>query len=200
MLKQQEEGDGRLLGRIAQCAGPAREQARHADHSQDNGDGDGGDADPDPQVAVGLRGERAHPESRDEEVVRENGNGQDVHELPAQKARVEVVRALDQVVVDFRLDADGDAADYNQPHHHGALDVVGYEADFEPAEGGVDGRDGAFNDDGGEAVEAREGGDDLLERREFRNHVQEQGDQPAFRLGQPSRTVFLMRADISQER
>lgn len=174
LLEQQEERDAALLGRVAERAGPAREEAAHAHDGEDDGDRDRGEADAHVEVPVGLGRERAHPETRQEEVVGQDGHGEDVEELPPQEGRVEVVGLFDQVVRDFRLDADRDDADDDQAQDHGALDVVRDETDLEPAQRGVDRRDGALHNDSGQAVQTGQGIDDLLKSRELGDHVEEE--------------------------
>ena len=65
------------------------------------------------------------------------------------------------------LNANSDDANYDQTDDHGALDVIGDEADAEAAGCGVQGCDEAFDNNGRQAIEAGQKVDDLLEGGEF---------------------------------
>jgi hypothetical protein len=70
-----------------------------------------------------------------EEVVGEDGDGEDVDELPAEEVALGEAGGFDQAGVDVDLDADGDGGDEDEAHDHGSLDVVGEEGNFETSDG-----------------------------------------------------------------
>lgn len=130
--------------------------------------------------------------SYQEEVVGQDGDWEDVKELPSQEGGLQQAGRLDQRRVNIDLDADGDGGDRDKADDHGSLDVVGDEGDLESSHGcevvsrhfggisgarrtSVDGRDDAFHNDDREAVQSREEVDHLSDGRQFRHHVQEQG-------------------------
>ncbi|GKT95252.1 hypothetical protein Ct61P_13102 [Colletotrichum tofieldiae] len=195
-LQQQEEGDGAALGDLVegQGAGPGGDQTRDADHGEDAEDDDDGDGDADAQVLVRLGGEGAQPEAREEEVVCEDADGEDVEELPAKKGGLQEARGLDQGGVNVRLDTHCDGDDDDEADDHGALEVVCQEGDAETAEGwgcqsgflghvkdarhtGVDGGDDTLHYHDGQPVQARQSVDDLADGGQLCDHVQEQRDE-----------------------
>jgi len=132
-LEQDEEGDGAVFADW-QGSGPYSEQTGDADEDEDYEYGDRGSGDADVEVFVGAGGEGANPEVGEEEVVCENGDGEDVEELPAKEGSVEETGGFDEVAVDFGGHANSDGGDYDEEEDHGCLDVVGEEGDFETAE------------------------------------------------------------------
>lgn len=75
------------------------------------------------------------------------------------------------------FDTNGDDAYEQEEDDHSALNVVGDEGDAEATERGVDCCYEGFDDEGGEAIQACQGIDDLLQCRELGDHVEEEGDK-----------------------
>lgn len=178
LLEEDEEGEGAgLRGVAGPGPRPGGDEARGADEGEDAEGDDGGDGDGDAQVLVRLGGEGAEPKVGEEKVIGEDGDGEDVEELPAEEAPLCEAGGVDEFGFNLRLDANGDGGDDDEADDHGALDDVGEERDLEAAEGGVDCGDGALDNDDGQAVEAGEGGDDLADGGELGDHVEEEGDE-----------------------
>lgn len=73
--------------------------------------------------------------SYQEEVIRQDGDWEDVKELPSQEGGLQQAGGLDQRRVNVNLDADGDGGDRDKADDHGSLDVVGDERDLESSHG-----------------------------------------------------------------
>ncbi len=126
LAEKEEERNTACLGwRIAWVgAAPGCEQAGGADECQDACDSDGGNTGAYDEVFVGLAGEGAHPETGEEEVVRGDGNREDVDQLPAKKTGFEQPGRIDQGTIDVGFDANGYGGYDDETDYHGTLDVV----------------------------------------------------------------------------
>ena len=68
---------------------PGSEQTGYTDEGKNDEHDAASERDADPEVAVGARRKGTHPEAREEEVVGENGDGEDVDQLPAEEGGFE---------------------------------------------------------------------------------------------------------------
>lgn len=137
-FEQKEEGDGASLGRIAgPSTRPSGNETRASHERKDAQQGNCSHGSANLQILVRLGGKGSQPELGEEEVVGEDGDGKDVHDLPAQQAGLGEARGPDEAGVDVGLDADGDGGDDDKTEDHNALDDVCEEGDFEAADGWV---------------------------------------------------------------
>lgn len=140
-FQESKEGDGPRRGNLIalQSSRPDGDETGGADEGEDAQDDDGGDDGAEVEILVRLGGKGAQPEGGQEEAVCQDGDGQDVQELPAEEVGLEEARGLDEAAVDGGLCADGDGGEDDEADDHGTLDDVGQEGDAEATEswGGV---------------------------------------------------------------
>src|SRR6185437_15488008 len=111
LFQEQEKGDGTaLVSGVVQGAAPGCDQTSGPNQCQDDENGHGSDANPDVQILVRFRRKGAQPERGEEEVVRQDGNGQDVQELPAQETRICKAGCRYASRVNMHLHANGDGS------------------------------------------------------------------------------------------
>lgn len=198
LVQHKEEGDGPRGGNVigGKGTGPDGDETGAADEDEDAEDYGRGQAGAETQILVSARGKGAQPEAGQKEVVGQDGDGQDVEELPAEKARLEEVRAIDEAAIHVHLDANGNGSDDDQKDDHDALHDIGDEGDFETSESwagrqyaqgeaghgmekltSVDGGDDALYDHDGQRIKTGESVDDLTDGRQLSHHVQKQGDE-----------------------
>lgn len=70
---------------------------------------------------------------RNEEIIGENRNRQDINKLPPQKAGIEKSRLIDQAPVYMRLHTNSDDPKNDEPHNHSTLNIVCNERNSETA-------------------------------------------------------------------
>lgn len=133
--EQQEEGEITISSTsVFPGTRPCCKKAADADKRENAENGNGGNASSNPQVFICLGGEGTHPESGQEEVVRQNGDGEDVDQLPAKKAGLQIAGLVDQATVNVGFHTDRDNREDDQTNDHGTLDDIGNEGHLEAAE------------------------------------------------------------------
>jgi len=85
LLEEVEKSDAAILVRVCGVKGPRPgcDEASGANEGYDYEGYNSSNGDADPEIFVSLGGEGSDPKVREEEVVCEDGHGEDVEELPA---------------------------------------------------------------------------------------------------------------------
>lgn len=123
---------------------PRSNQTRRANKRENDEQHHRSDANTNPQILIRFGREGSEPELREEEVVREDRNGEDVKDVPPQKTGLEQVGILNEAGLDVDGNAYGDGCNDDEAHNHRTLDDVGKEGDFEASKRWVCVSQGSF--------------------------------------------------------
>ena len=80
---------------------------------QNDQSNDCGNRNTDPQVLVSLRSKSSYPEIGEEEIVRQDRNGQDVEKLPTKESGLCEARRADKSLVNLSFDSDSNSSNDN---------------------------------------------------------------------------------------